>query len=326
MKRRDLIKSAVAGAGAALAGLQLEKSAGTSLPPAAAFTPCINQATTRKVDYTIAMDAYSKAGFRLVELWLDTVNLFLEKNSVAVARRVMADLGLAPRSACAECGNLFFRDVPEREKKWEAFERKLDMTAQLGANRFVMCSGITKDVKPSDYTSAVPMLHDIGELGRKYGIVIGIEFMRGAKFLGSVETTANLLHQVGHPNLGVLFDTFHFYAGISKLDDLERLKPGEISWVHIDDVPPKPRELLDDNDRVYVGDGVIPLEKILPTIARIYQGPVSFEVFQYADQDPYPVAKKGFDGLARLLSKLNESKAKLKPRDIHPISENGDPT
>lgn len=305
MKRRDLIKSAVAGAGAALAGLQVEKQVPASPSPSQAFTPCINQATTMKAEFKTAMDAYSKAGFRQVELWLDSVKPFLEKNSVAVARRAMSDLGLEPRSACCECEGLFFRGVPEREKKWEAFKRKLDVSAQLGANRFVMCSGISVKVQPDDYTAAVPMLHDVGDLGKQFGIIIGIEFIRGAKFLGCVETTANLLRQVGHPNLGVLVDTFHFYAGISKLGDIAQLKPGEISWVHIDDVPPKPRELLEDSDRVYVGDGILPLEKILPVLARVYQGPVSFEAFQYKNQDPYAVARKGFQGLATLLAKLN---------------------
>ncbi|HLY60961.1 MAG TPA: sugar phosphate isomerase/epimerase family protein [Terriglobia bacterium] len=305
MKRRDLIKSAVAGGGALLAGLQLEKSAGAGPSSGQLFTPCINQATTMKADFKTAMDAYSKAGFRQVELWLDSVNPFLEKHSVAVARRAMADLGLSPRSACCECENLFFRGVPDRDKKWEAFKRKLDVSAQLGANHFVMCSGISEKVHPDDYTAAVPMLHEVGELGKHFGIIIGIEFIRGARFLGCVETTANLLRQVGHPNLGVLVDTFHFYAGISKLGDIERLKPGEISWVHIDDVPPKPRELLEDTDRVYVGDGILPLEKILPVLARVYQGPVSFEVFQYTDQDPYTVARKAYQGLTQLLAKLN---------------------
>jgi 2-keto-myo-inositol isomerase len=305
MKRRDLIKSAVAGTGAVLAGVQLEKTAGARPLPAHSFTSCINQATTMKADFKTAMDAYSKAGFRQVELWLDSVDPFLAKNSTADARRVMADLGLKPRSACCECEDLFFRTVPDREKKWEAFKRKLEVSAQLGANRFVMCSGVSGKVSADDYTAAVPMLDDVGELGKQIGIVIGIEFIRGASFLGCVETTANLLRQVHHPNLGVLVDTFHFYAGISKLGDIERLKPGEISWVHINDVPHMPREMLEDTDRVYVGDGVLPLEAILPVIARVYQGPVSFEAFQYTEQDPYTVAKKSYDGLARLLAKLS---------------------
>ncbi len=256
-----------------------------------------------KADFKTAMDAYGKAGFRAVELWLDSVQPFLEKESVAVARRVIADNGLEPVSSCCQ-GDLFFPRVADREKKLDAFRRKLDLSARLGAHRFVMYSAIFERVTPEDYAAAVPRLREIGELGRQFGIVVGIEFIRGAKFLGCLETTSKLLREVAHANLGILLDTFHFYAGTSKVSDIERLKRGEITFVHIDDVPAMPRELLEDKHRVYVGDGVIPLDQILRALAEVYQGPVSFEVFQYADQDPYAVAKKGFDGLSRLLVRL----------------------
>jgi sugar phosphate isomerase/epimerase len=299
MKRREFFKSAAAGA--ALAGVPAEAR---SAPGKSSFVPSINQATSRKADFKVAMEAYSKAGFRVVELWLDSVQPFLARESVVGARRVMEDCQISPRSACCDCEDLFFRGVPGRGKKMEAFRRKLDLSSQLGANRFVLCSGIAHDITAADYDAAVPMLHEIGDLGRQFGIVIGVEFIRGAKFLGCVETTANLLRRVGHPNLGVLVDTFHFYAGVSKLADIANLKPGEISWVHINDVPAKPREMLEDMDRVYVGDGVMPLEDILHTLARVYRGPVSFEVFQYADQDPLAVARKAFEGLSRLLARV----------------------
>lgn len=249
------------------------------------------------------MDAYAKAGFRQVELWLDSVEPFLQKESGAVARRVMADHGLKPVSSCCQ-EDLFFPHLADRERKLEAFKRKLDLSAQLGAHRFVMYSAIFEGVGLNSHPSAVPGLREIGELGRQFEVLVGIEFIAGAKFLGCLETTANLLRRVGHPNLGVLLDTFHFYAGISKMEDIENLRRGEISFVHIDDVPAMPRELLEDRHRIYVGDGVIPHERILRALARVYQGPLSFEVFQYADQDPYAVARKGFEGLSRLLARL----------------------
>jgi sugar phosphate isomerase/epimerase len=165
-----------------------------------------------------------------------------------------------------------------------------------------MFSAVSERVAPEDYVAAVPRLREIGEIGRRFGIVIGIEFIRSARFLGCLETTSKLLREAAHPNLGVLLDTFHFYAGISKIADIVKLHGGEISFVHIDDVPAMPRELLEDKHRVFVGDGVLPLEEILRALAKVYQGPLSFEVFQYADQDPYAVAIKAFDGLARLLA------------------------
>ncbi|HMD96300.1 MAG TPA: sugar phosphate isomerase/epimerase family protein [Terriglobia bacterium] len=303
MKRRNFLTSAITGLGAAVASTRLAELIAASPAAAPAFTPCINQATTMKADFKTAMDAYSKAGFRVVELWLDSVEPFLAKESVATARRVIADGGLDPCGACCECEALFFRGLQDPERKWDAFRRKLQRSAELGAHRFVLCSGISEEVKPSDYEAAIPGLERVGELGRQFDIVVGLEFIRGARFLGCVETTANLLRRVNHPNVKVLIDTFHFHAGLSKVTDIEKLQPGEVSWVHINDVPPTvPRELLQDTDRTYVGDGVIPLARILAAISRVYQGPASFEVFQYADRDPYEVAKRGFDGLSRLLA------------------------
>ncbi len=268
--------------------------------PAPSFTPCINQATTSEAAFPTALDAYTKAGFRAVELWLASLEGFLAKESPGVARRMMADHGIEPVSSCCQ-GDLFFPRVRDREKKMDEFKRRLEATAALGAPRFVMYSAIFEPVTLADYDAALPRLHELGELARQFGIRLGIEFIRGAKFLGCLETTSRLLRKVAHPNLGVLVDTFHFYAGTSKLEDFESLERGEVSFVHIDDVPALPRELLEDKHRVFLGEGVMPLAKILRALARVYQGPISFEVFQYAKEDPYQVAKKSFEGLSRLL-------------------------
>ena len=268
------------------------------------FLPCINQATTRKADFKTSMEAFRKAGFSLVELWLDSVEPFLKSETVSVARRVMSDHGLEPRSACCECEPLFFRGLQNPDEKWANFKRKLDLSASLGAHRFVLCSGVSEEVEPFDYPAAIPKLREIGKLGKQFDMVIGLEFVRGAKFVGCVETAASLVRQAGHPNLRILVDTFHFYAGISKLTDFEKLNSGEISWVHINDVPAMPRELLQDTDRVYVGQGVMPLEAIMRRLGKVYQGPVSFEAFRFADDDPFAVAKESFDGLSRLLARV----------------------
>ena len=303
MKRRDFLTFAAGGAGAAVGGLRAEKSSAAGAP-SSPFVPCINQATTERADFQTALDAYAKAGFRAAELWLESVVPYLKKESAAVARRLMADHGIEPVSSCCE-EDLFFPRVPERSRKLEGFKRKLDLSAQLGAPRFVMYSAVSERVAPADYEAALPRLREIGELARPFGIVVGIEFIKEARFLGCLKTAVELLRQAAHPNLRVLFDTFHFYAGTSKLEDFANVKPDEISFVHINDVPAIPRELLEDEHRVYLGEGVMPLENILRALARVYQGPLSFEVFQYAAQDPYTVAKKSFDGLSRMLTRLD---------------------
>jgi sugar phosphate isomerase/epimerase len=93
--------------------------------------------------------------------------------------------------------------------------------------------------------------------------------------------------------MAVLFDCYHFWSGLNKLEDLDAVKPGEIGHVHFQDVPDMPRELLDSTTRVIPGDGVSPLPRILRTLAdKGYAGPLSVELFlpRFQQGDPFAVA------------------------------------
>jgi len=78
-----------------------------------------------------------------------------------------------------------------------------------------------------------------------------------------------------------------------------RNQPAELLIVHLDDVPyQKPFGEMTDGDRVYPGDGAIPLDQLFETLELTgYKGPVSLELFNEGlwQQDPYQVAKTGFE-------------------------------
>ena len=90
-----------------------------------------------------------------------------------------------------------------------------------------------------------------------------------------------------------MFDCYHFWAGLSKFEDLDLIQPGEIHHVHFQDVPKIPRELLDNGTRDMPGDGVSPLVQILRALKKKgYAGPLSVELFypHLQKADPYEVA------------------------------------
>jgi len=94
-----------------------------------------------------------------------------------------------------------------------------------------------------------------------------------------------------HPML----DCYHFWSGLSKFEDLDLLKPGELAHVHYQDVPDMPRELLDNTTRLIPGDGVSPLVRILRKLAeKNYSGALSVELFlpEFTQGDPYEVATR----------------------------------
>src|SRR5260370_22464727 len=120
-----------------------------------------------------------------------------------------------------------------------------------------------------------------------------VEFMRGATCSGTLPTALRLHREAAHPNVRPMFDCYHVWAGLSKFEDLDLIRHGEIHHVHFQDVPDMPRELLDNGTRDIPGTGVSPLTGILRKLAdKGYAGPVSVELF-YPDLhngDPYEVA------------------------------------
>lgn len=104
-----------------------------------------------------------------------------------------------------------------------------------------------------------------------------------------------LLCEAAQPNARVCLDTFHFFVGVSKFDDIQELRAGEVEHVHFHDVPGSiPREILVDANRVPPSKCVIPLKKITADLRRIgYRGNLSTELFgaRYQEGDPIHVAK-----------------------------------
>jgi 2-keto-myo-inositol isomerase len=92
-----------------------------------------------------------------------------------------------------------------------------------------------------------------------------------------------------------MLDFYHFWAGLSKFEDIELIHTGEIVHVHFQDVPDIPRELLDSTTREVPGEGISPLTRILRALAtKGYSGPLSVELFypRYQNADPYEMASR----------------------------------
>ena len=76
---------------------------------------------------------------------------------------------------------------------------------------------------------------------------------------------------------------------------------------HMNDYPADPpRETIGDADRVYPGEGVAPLTKILRTLFdNNFQGALSLELFNrdYWKQDPQTVASRGLQSMKQAVAK-----------------------
>jgi 2-keto-myo-inositol isomerase len=182
---------------------------------------------------------------------------------------------------------------PDRVKAIDDLKRRAEIVAELGVDRMVCPCGAAGRYTLDDYKRGVDNLREMGEIVRPYRVVAMLEFMRGSTFIGTLPTALKMTREVNHPNVRPMFDCYHFWAGLSKLGDLDGIRDGEIYHAHFQDVPDIPRELLDSNSRAIPGDGVSPLTTILTALRKKgYTGPMSVELFLPALQngDPYEVA------------------------------------
>jgi sugar phosphate isomerase/epimerase len=278
--RRELILTSLAAAPSVAA----TKAAGNG-----SLVPCINQVTTLEAPFARDVEAYAAAGFRQVELWLPKLDkLGLKPPAVAAA---LKNAGLTVAGACATDAGF---NTPEG-RVLDDLKRNLETAQALGAPHYVVFSGAGAS-RPDEYKAASARLARYAEVAEPYGVRIAFEFIAGARLAGSFRTALEMVRAADHPNLGVCVDTFHLFAGISKVEDLLLAKRGEIAHVHFHDAPASlPRELWRDADRLPPGEGCMPMHDIVKALKRTgYQGVLSVELFgaAYQSGDPREVAAR----------------------------------
>jgi sugar phosphate isomerase/epimerase len=293
MKRREF----VAGSAATLTALRATDVRKSTI------VPCMNQVTTLGAAFDAECSAYHDAGFRSVELWFPKLQGLGLAPPAIVAR--LRDAALTPVSACA-AGNFLWRGAPGPVERRAELEAHFGLAEALGVPRFVIFDSVDATPKRDDYAVAAERLVSIAELAAKYRVRIALEFIARSRLLGSLSTALQVTRQAAQRNVGLCLDTFHFYAGVSKLEDLDELRPGEVEHVHFHDVPRAvPRELLVDADRIPPGTGVIPLTKVVDALRRIgYAGALSVELFDPVVQksDPAVTARTCYAAVTRFIS------------------------
>lgn len=251
---------------------------------------CLHQTTLAAAGYRKSLEGAAKAGIRLIEVIPAHVEEFVKADSMAAARRLLSDLGLKAVSSGGV--RSLFEPNPGRAQALEELRSRAAMIAELGVDRMVCPCAATGKFTQDDYKRGIDHAREAGEILKQYKIVGMLEFMRGSTFIGCLPSSLELTRAAAHPNIKPMFDFYHFWAGLSKFEDLELIRAGEIHHVHFQDVPRMPRELLDNSTRDIPGDGVAPVIAILKAIEKKgYHGPLSVELFYPRLQkgDPYEV-------------------------------------
>jgi sugar phosphate isomerase/epimerase len=258
------------------------------------MTLAIHQNTSAGAGYRSSLEGWSRAGIKNVELTNTLLDDFLKTDSLPAARRVFTDLGLtAVQGATGVTG--LWEPNPNRAASLENLKKRCDMFAALGLSRVYASTATTQKITLEDYKAGVGNMSEAGDIAKQFNMSLRIEFVRTSSFISTMTTLLKMTRAAAHPNLAPMFDCYHFWSGLNKLEDLDLIRPSEIGHVHFQDVPDMPRELLDNTTRIIPGDGVSPLIHILRKLAdKGYSGPLSVELFlpKFQQGDPFEVARE----------------------------------
>ena len=256
------------------------------------MTLAIHQNTSSGAGYRGSLEGWARAGITHVELTANLLDDFLESDSLAAAGRVLTDLGLTPVSASCGVGGLWPPN-PDHAAALDDLRRRCEMFKTLGLDRIYAPTGASQEYTQDDYAIGVENMRGVGAVGAEFDMIIMAEFLRTSTFISTLTTLLRMMREAGQPNLAPLLDCYHFWSWLSKFEDLDLIRPGEIGHVHFQDVPDIPRELLTSQTRFIPGDGVSPLTRILRALAdKGYRGALSVELFlpRFRDGDPFEVA------------------------------------
>jgi 2-keto-myo-inositol isomerase len=122
----------------------------------------------------------------------------------------------------------------------------------------------------------------------------------------TLDMACEIVVGVDRRNVGLVIDTFHFYAGGSEMTQIADVPIDRLLVTHLNGCEDLAKPELTDAHRLYPGEGVIPSVEILSGLrSRGFDGVVSIEIFrpEYWAQSPRAVAatarSKALDVLER---------------------------
>ena len=266
----------------------------------------LNGATTGPAELLADVRAAQEAGYYGVEIRDSKLQQYLDGGGSAYAlRKQLTDAGLEVislnsllRSTLATGADRI--GVMRRCRTLCEWAAGLDCPYVIAVPSFRAGAPPGTDIRDATMAS----LTEMGEIGARYGVRIGFEFLGFADCsVNSLGVAREIVEALNHPSVGLVIDAFHFHAGGSTWGMLDGLDPERLFVVHLDDAEDLPPNQLTDAHRLLPGDGVIPLRDLVRRLETLgYQGPYSIELFrpEYYEWDPVQLAKEALRRMERL--------------------------
>jgi 2-keto-myo-inositol isomerase len=266
----------------------------------------LNGATTIKADLATDVRVASEAGFDCLEIWAAKLKVYLKSHSTADLKRLFADHHIEPYSINS-IEHITFRDEAGKESLIAECEELCCIASEIACRYVVVVPGRSPrgSSRRDVIEESVRTLDRLSPIAEQHGIGLAFEFLGQADCsVQTLELADVIVRKTGRANVGLVIDSFHFYAGGSTIESIEALDPARLFIFHINDAEDLPREQLEDRHRLLPGLGILPLRDIVAALRRIgYDTVASVEIFrpEYWERPPLELARDAREAVGKVL-------------------------
>lgn len=267
---------------------------------------CLDTATIRPAEgIEKKIEIAAEAGYDAIEPWdWELEDYEKEGGDLTELAKKIKDLGLFVPSMIGLWGCL----QPTQgsfEKSLAATRNRMRMANAVGCTHV---QAIPNEIGENfNYKFAASCYHQLLEIGsREFNIIPALVFVKMFPLKRMGQATAIAL-DANHPNAKIIPDVFHMYISEGGFEGIKLLNGDLFAIFQFNDAPANiPREKMEDKDRVFPGDGILPLPQILKDLkATGFSGCISLEMYnpKYWEQDLLQVAKTGLQKTLSVIEK-----------------------
>lgn len=192
-------------------------------------------------------------------------------------------LGCTAVTVCNPEANPIDPDPAIREAAVKYLNSCVDMAAAAGATH--LCGPIHSALgefsgsgrTEEEWERAKDVLRQAGDHAKEKGVTLTVEYLNRFEcyFLNCAEDCARFIDEIDHPNVKMMYDTFH--ANIEEKDIAEAIRTCAKQTVHVH---------ISENDRSTPGEGHVDFETTFKTLKEVgYEGWLTIEAFGLALPD-----------------------------------------
>lgn len=266
----------------------------------------LNGATTMKADLQTDVRAASLAGFEYLEIWAAKLRRFLASETTAALKQLFEENKILPYSINS-IEHVTFREGEAHDKLLSECEELCRIAAEVDCPYIVVVPSPLPEGKSSAEVleESVRTLAELGSIAERFNISLAFEFLGQPHCsVQTLDLASLIVKETRRRNVGLVIDSFHFYAGGSTFEALDALDAERLFIFHINDAEERPRDELEDRHRLLPGHGILPLKEMVGALRRIgYGGVVSVEIFrpEYWERDPFELARAAHAAASRVV-------------------------